>query len=159
MNVSHIMSRNVVTCRAGDSLATAAARMWDRDIGCLPVVGADGQVVAVITDRDVAMAAYTQGRLLHDIPVAVAMSSELFSCAPDDSLIEVEDTMRAQRVRRLPVLDACSTIVGIVSLNDLAREAEREVGRRPREVSAQEVTATLAAVGSPRRGDGLATAA
>ena len=152
MNVSQIMSRNVETCRFDDSLATAAGRMWDHDIGCLPVLGADGQVAAVITDRDVAMAAYTRGKPLHDIPVAVAMSKELFSCAPDDSLIEVEDTMRAQQVRRLVVLDSGFSLVGVVSLNDLAREAEREVGRRAREVSAQEVTATLAAVCSPRRG-------
>jgi predicted transcriptional regulator len=39
MNVSQIMNRTVESCRPEDSLATAAGKMWDRDIGCLPVVG------------------------------------------------------------------------------------------------------------------------
>jgi len=41
--------------------------------------------------------------------------------------------------------------IGIVSLNDLAILAEREIGRRNRDLSAQEVTATLAAICAPRQ--------
>jgi hypothetical protein len=40
------------------------------------------------------------------------------------------------------VLDASGNLVGIVSLNDLARESEREMGRKGRELSAQEVAVT-----------------
>ena len=155
MNVSQIMKRNVETCRPEDSLATAAGKMWEGDIGCLPVVNAEGSVIGMITDRDISMAGYTQGRALGDIPVAVAMSRTVFSCRPNDGLIEAEEIMRAQRVRRLPVLEAGGKLAGIVSLNDLAREAEREVGRKGREISAQEITATLAAICEPRRSGAL----
>jgi CBS domain-containing protein len=144
------MNRNVETCRPEDSLALVAGRMWDRDIGCLPVVAADGRVVGIVTDRDICMAGYTQGRPLADIPVSVAMSKQLYFCRPDDALIEAEETMRSHQVRRLPVLDPRGPLAGIISLNDLAREAEREVGRKGRELSAQEVSATLAAVCAPR---------
>lgn len=58
--------------------------------------------------------------------------------------------MRSRRVRRLPVVDGEGRLVGIVSLNDVAREAAREVGRKAREVSQQEVAAPLAAVCEPR---------
>jgi CBS domain-containing protein len=75
MNISQLMNRNVATCRPEDNLAIAAGKMWDRDVGCLPVVGADGSVVGMITDRDVCMGAYTQGRPLHEIPVSVATPS------------------------------------------------------------------------------------
>lgn len=158
MNVSQIMKRSVETCCPEDSLAVAAEKMWEGDIGSLPVVNAEGTVVGMVTDRDVSMAGYIQGRLLRDIPVSVAMSKEVFSCLPNDGLIEAEETMRSRKVRRLPVLDAGSQLVGIVSLNDLARESEREVGRKGREVSAQEVTATLAAICEPRRPDALIAA-
>lgn len=159
MNVLQIMKRNVETCHPDESLEATTGRMWEADIGCLPVIGSDGTVVGMITDRDVSMAAYTQGRLLREILVSVAMSKEVFSCSATDSLIEAEETMRARRVRRLPVLDASGHLEGIVSLNDLAREAEREAGKKGRAVSAQEVNATLAAIGEPRRVDTLVIAA
>jgi CBS domain-containing protein len=133
--------------------------MWERDIGCLAVIGEDGKVTGMITDRDACMAAYTQGRALHEIPVSVAMSKEVYSCAPDDGIIEAEETMRSRKVRRLPVLDSSTKLVGIVSLNDLALESARETGRKGREVSGQEVSATLAAICEPRTGRALTVAA
>lgn len=150
MNVDQIMSRNPATCSPQETLDVAAARMWDRDVGILPVVDAEGRVVAVVTDRDVAMAAYTQDRRLRELQVSVAMSKQLFACRPNDALIEAEEVMRSQQVRRLPVLDG-GKLLGVISLNDLAREAEREVGHKGRQVRPDEVSATLAAIGEPRR--------
>jgi CBS domain-containing protein len=124
--------------------------MWDCDIGCLPVLDGTGQVVGMITDRDICMAAFTRGERLQDIPVSIAMAKEVLSCSPDATLVEAEEVMRSGQVRRLPVIDSDSCLVGIVSLNDLALLAEREIGRKNRDLSAQEVTATLAAICAPR---------
>jgi CBS domain-containing protein len=159
MNVAQLMNRIVETCRPEDSLSLAAEKMWNHDIGSLPVVAPDGRVLAVVTDRDICMAGYTQGRPLPDIPVSVAMSKQLYSCRSDDALIEAEETMRSNQVRRLPVVDANGKLAGIISLNDLAREAEREVGRKGRELTGQEVSATLAAVCTPRNGRSLTASA
>jgi CBS domain-containing protein len=156
MNVSQLMNRTVETCGPDESLAEAAARMWNRDIGCLAVVDDEGAVIGMVTDRDLCMAALMEGRALHEIPVARAMSKEVHCCAPSDSLIAAEEQMRSQQVRRLPVLDADSRLVGMVSLNDLAREAERHVGRKGRAVSAEEITVTLAAVSRARQVKDLA---
>jgi CBS domain-containing protein len=158
MNVSQLMNRTVETCGPDDSLAIAAGRMWQCDIGCLAVVGSDGKIVGMVTDRDVCMAALMEGRALHEIPVSRAMSKEVHCCAPSDSLIAAEEQMRARQVRRLPVLDAEGQLAGIVSLNDLAREAERNVGRKGRAVSAEEITVTLAAVTRARQIKELAPA-
>ena len=95
MNVSQLMNPNVETCRPDDSLSVAAGKMWDRDVGCLPVVSSDGRVVGIVTDRDICMAGYIQGRSLAEISVTVAMSKELYSCLASDALIEAEETMRA----------------------------------------------------------------
>lgn len=159
MNISQLMNRRVETCRPNETLSAAVARMWEGDLGCLAVVGDDGKPVGMLTDRDACMASYTQGRPLHEIAVSVAMSKELYSCAPDDSIIEAEEIMRSRKVRRLPVVDSAGNLVGIVSLNDLALEAARESGRKAREVSGQEVSATLAAICEPRSRRGLTVAA
>ena len=151
MKISQIMRTDVEVCALDDNLAAAASRMWDSDIGCLPVMDAAGEVVGMVTDRDMCMAAFTRGERLQDIPVSVAMAKEVLSCSPDATLVEAEEVMRSGQVRRLPVIDSDGCLVGIVSLNDLALLAEREVGRKNRDLSAQEVTATLAAICAPRQ--------
>jgi CBS domain-containing protein len=151
MRVSHVMIRDVETCDPDDNLAAAASRMWDCDIGCIPVVNIEGKVVGMLTDRDVCLSALKLGRPLQEIPVSVAMSRAVLSCAPNDSLAVAKQTMRAGQVRRLPVIDSDGGLAGIVSLSDLAREADREVGYKIRNLNAYEVNATLVAIGHPRR--------
>jgi CBS domain-containing protein len=156
MNVGQLMNRNVETCRLDDSLAVAAGKMWERDIGCVPVLGRNGHVVGIVTDRDICMAGYTQGRPLGEIPVAVAMSRQLHACRAEDALIEAEEIMRTQQVRRLVVLGPHGGLVGLLSIGDLAREAGRESGRRGRQCTAEEVSVTMAAVCEPRPSRALA---
>ncbi len=148
MKVSEIMKTEVATCHPGESLAVAAERMWLRDIGCLPVVNDQGHVIGMVTDRDLCMAAYTQGKPLFAIPVSVAMSRELFACLPSDRLTAAEATMRSHRVRRLPVIETHGHLVGLIPLNDLARAAQ---GPPHRDAPiASQVALTLAAVCEPR---------
>jgi len=67
MKVEQIMTRIVHTCSENDTLNRAAQLMWENDCGCVPVIhggNGSGAVVGVVTDRDVCMGAYTQGRLL-----------------------------------------------------------------------------------------------
>jgi hypothetical protein len=108
--------------------------MWDGDIGCVPVVAESGHVVGMVTDRDICMAALTREQPLREIPVAVAMSKEILSCPPDATLIEAEEIMRSGQLRRLPVIDSDSSLVGIVSLNDFCasgRARDRTKESRP----------------------------
>jgi CBS domain-containing protein len=121
-SVRSLMCKQVRACQPGDSLMEAAQLMWNADCGAIPVV-ADGLVVGVITDRDVCMATYTQGKTPADLQVESAMSRELFSCAPDDSIGAALATMADKRVRRLPVLALDGKLVGIIALADLARWA------------------------------------
>ena len=60
MNVSDVMSSGVATCRDSDSLNRVPQLMWERRCGSLPVLGDDEQVVGLLTNRDVCMAAYTR---------------------------------------------------------------------------------------------------
>jgi CBS domain-containing protein len=149
MNVEQIMTREPRAIGPEENLATAARLMWENDCGCVPVVDAEGQVVAMLTDRDVCMHAWTQARALADLPVRGAMSARVVSVSPGDPLERAEALMQEHQVRRLPVLDTRRRLLGLLSLNDLAREAVREAGRRHPEVTERSVTQTLAAVCRP----------
>jgi CBS domain-containing protein len=150
MVIADLMSRNVATCKADDRLDVPARLMWDLDIGCVPAVDERQHVVGMITDRDVCMATYTQGKPPQHVFVHEAMAHEVYSCLPDDSVAEVEDIMRRRRVRRLPVVDLDGRLVGLISLNDLARESARQQTRVQKDLTPVDVSATLAAICQPR---------
>lgn len=153
MKVSDLMTRDVKTCTPFTTLGTAAQIMWDHDCGCVPVIDQESRVIGMLTDRDICMAAYLQGQPLNALPVTGAMSKQVFSCKPDDDLALAEQTMREKQVRRLPVIDAQGHLAGIISLNDIARETEREEEAKaaPRQVSDAELVRLLAEVCTPRR--------
>lgn len=150
MNVGQLMKQHAWYCFPDDSLNAAAEIMWDNDCGCIPVCGQEGRLVGMVTDRDVCMAAYLQGGTLRALRVYSAMSKEVFSCRPDDTLAKAEATMREHRVRRLPVVDDDGRVVGILSLSDIANEAGNGAGRKKKEVTFAEVGETLGAVCTPR---------
>jgi len=152
MKVEKLMHGDVGACHANDKGSLAARIMWERDCGCVPVLDESSYVVGMVTDRDLCMASYTQGKSLQDIRVRTAMSKELWSCRLDDDLSDAERTMREHQVRRLPVIDAKANLKGILSLSDIAREAVEEVRDRPKqiEVSHTDVAETLGAINVPR---------
>ena len=144
------MTTDVGACRPFDSVDRSAKIMWERDCGVVPVVDQEGRVIAMLTDRDICMAALTQGRGLGEIHVSSAMSRRLWSCRPQDDVREAEKRMRARQVRRLPVVDAEGKLVGVLSISDLARVAvssKRTRGKKP--VVAADVGETLGAISAP----------
>jgi CBS domain-containing protein len=149
MNASELMSLAVSSCGPGDSLQRAAQLMWEADCGAVPVVDGEHRVVGMITDRDVCMAAYTQGEALWRIPVSSAMARKVYGVAEGDSLDAVEAVMRQARVRRVPVLDKEGRLRGILSMNDLARHARGSVGRKADGLGADAIVKTLAAICAP----------
>jgi CBS domain-containing protein len=88
--------------------------MWESDCGCIPVISANGDsgLVGVVSDRDIAMAAYTQGKKLRAIPIATAMAHKVIACHASDGISQAEAMMRDNQVRRLPVLDQNEHLVG-----------------------------------------------
>jgi CBS domain-containing protein len=151
MKVEQLMTRSPATCEPDDRLHDAARVMWEQDCGCMPVVRkGEMRPCGMITDRDICMAAYHQGRSLSEIRVRDAMAGSLYTCGPDDALEDAAQTMREMQVRRLPVVDALGNLVGIVSLADIAREAAPQPGSRRRGVSEKEVAGTLASIVRPR---------
>lgn len=146
MKVEQIMNQPGVACGVQDTLNTAAQLMWDHDCGSIPVRGDDNRIVGIVTDRDICMAAYTQGRPLQDIPIRRAVSAEVFSCKPGQSVEEAEQLMAAKQIRRLPVVDDGGQLVGMLSLGDIARE----FGASRKKNVIRELVQTLASICEPR---------
>ena len=151
MLVEQLMNRPAITCRPHDSCHAVAGLMWENDVGVIPVVDDDDCVCGMITDRDICMAAYLRSLPLSEMQVRDVMSRDVFTCRPGDPLGVAERIMSQCQVRRLPVVDQKGQVVGVLSLNDLAREAEQEGGRRRPDVSDVDVSRTLAAISHPRR--------
>ena len=146
--VHDVMRVRVHTCSPQDTLHRAAQIMWEKDCGCLPVIDEARRVQAVITDRDICMAALTQGLALGEISVATAMSSQVRVCSPDDTLGSVEDLMREAQIRRVPVVDADQVLIGMISLADIARYLRPRGQLAPASVS--QFLETLLSISEPR---------
>lgn len=148
LKIEELMTKEVATCRASETLGEAAQLMWDRDCGAVPVLDDDGSrtVVGMLTDRDICMAAHFRGAPPGAIPVSEAMSNSLRAIGPTASPAEAEEAMRSAKVRRLPVLDDEGQLMGLITLADLARAAAKPHGWGRTEVSHDEVARTLKAI-------------
>jgi CBS domain-containing protein len=105
-----------------------------------------GQVIGMITDRDIAIAAATKGRLASEIGVKEVISGNLFSCALEEDIKSALKTMRAAKVRRLPVVNQDGLLQGILCMNDIVLRAEETKGRRVPALSYEDVVSTYKAI-------------
>jgi CBS domain-containing protein len=136
MKVKEIMTPDAATCSTSDDLSTAAMRMWNQDCGVLPVTD-DGRIRAVITDRDICMALLFRGERPAAITVGEVIGGhDLYSCSPEDDVLQALKTMHDRQIRRLPVLED-GRLRGLLSINDVvlaAREPAVARGLTPSDV-------------------------
>jgi CBS domain-containing protein len=142
LRASDVMSRPVYTCPPDTNLAAVAKLMWHHDCGFVPVVGASGCVVGVITHGDIAIARETHRLLPELISAAQAMVVTIHSCLPDASVSDVLATMKRFRVRRLLVIDSHRWLQGVVSISDIVRAMTRG-----HSLNVMEVVSVMAAIG------------
>jgi CBS domain-containing protein len=114
------MRRDVQTCRPETDLSTVAMQMRQGDCGVLPVVASSGEVVGMITDRDICMVAAIKHCDVASIRVSDVISGSVYACSPDAEIHTAFSVMRQKHVRRLPVVTAEEgKLVGILSIDDL----------------------------------------
>jgi CBS domain-containing protein len=143
MTAKDLMTANVKSCGADADLASVARIMWDSDCGTVPVVNEARNVIGMITDRDICIAAATRSTAPANIRVREVMSGRVHKCFSEDNVSTVLKTMKERRVRRLPVLDQKERLVGIISMNDLVARADRHSGAN---VPGDEFLATLKSI-------------
>ena len=121
MKVRDIMMAQPKTASPGTTLAAAAHLLWDADCGILPVVEG-GKLVGVVTDRDMYIALATRNKPASQVTVGDVATGTVWACGPDDDVHVALDTMKARRVRRLPVV-ADGSLVGMISMNNIVLAA------------------------------------
>jgi CBS domain-containing protein/osmotically-inducible protein OsmY len=123
MTSRDVMTRNPSCCVPSDTAARAAQLMKSEDVGPIPVVEdyASKRLVGIVTDRDLALNVVAVGRDPNSMRIGEAMSRQLVTCRPDDSVDDVMRAMADHQVRRIPIVDENGTLVGIVAQADIAR--------------------------------------
>jgi CBS domain-containing protein len=103
-----------------DTTAQEAARLLKSDdVGSLPIVE-EGRLIGVVTDRDLALRVLAEGRGL-DTPVRDLASKNLVTIDPQEGLDEAARLMAKHQVRRLPVVEEDSRLVGMLAQADVAQ--------------------------------------
>ena len=109
-----IMTRKVISVNPRASVQEAAQQLYCNRISGLPVLASDGTVVGLLSVDDLLA---KSGATVNDV-----MSREVTTVRDTASLSSVRAVLVSQRLRRVPVVDSESRLVGIISLGDLVRE-------------------------------------
>jgi CBS domain-containing protein len=118
MSIESLLRHPVSTLPPDAPCREAAQLLRDEDVGCV-VVSEDERPLGIVTDRDLVVRVMAAGldpgkTLLRDV-----MSGEPVFLARERSVEQVFATMREQRVRRIPVVDAEGRLEGVLALDDL----------------------------------------
>jgi CBS domain-containing protein len=108
--------------------------MRDADVGAVVVTDSTDGAIGVLTDRDIVVRAVAVDMDTILTPVRDIPSAAAVSLHPDDAIGWAEELVRRHAIRRLAVVDRDGTIVGILSLGDLATDAD--VGEALADISA-----------------------
>ena len=117
--VKDVASREPVVVPPQTSLRVAAEVMARDSIGAV-VVATDRQIVGILSERDI-VEALASGAEPDGATVAGAMSHDVVSVRPDDTLYDAAVDMLDLGFRHVPVLDERGAVVGMVSVRDLLR--------------------------------------
>jgi len=151
MNVGDVMTQPAITVGPETTIVEAAQLMLQRHISGLPVVGASGAVVGIVTEGDLLRRAETgterrhrrwlefvisPGRLAreyagaHARKVGEVMTEEVVTVSSEDPLDEAVRLMERRHIKRLPVVDG-DRLVGIISRANLVRALVEKLTRAP----------------------------
>src|SRR5215213_5731070 len=127
MQIVDVMTPNPRTVQPGDTLQSAAQVMDELNVGVLPVTDG-GRLVGMLTDRDIVIRSTSAGHDPRTATVADAMTGEVRTLPADASVLDAIRMMKEQQLRRVPVVDTGGTLIGILSLGDLADAGTPEAG-------------------------------
>ena len=150
--VRHAMSVDVKTLGEDMNAADAAGMMANYDIGTVPVVGPDEELLGLVTDRDIVVRVIAARKDPQSVRLGDIATKSVIDVRPDMRLSEARDLMAEHQIRRLPVRKD-GRLVGILSLGDIALSAasKRAVGDALEDVSEPERTVARER-GGPARG-------
>ncbi len=118
-----VMTQGVECAGENETVAAAAKKLAELDVGAMPICGEDDRLKGMLTDRDIVIEVIAEGKDPASVKAIELGDEEVVTIGADDSVDEALSTMKQQQVRRLPVIDG-HDLVGIVSIADLAKNIE-----------------------------------
>lgn len=125
MKVREAMHSGVTCVEPNTSIREVARRMKQEDIGAIPVKS-DGELIGMITDRDLACRALGDGADISRLTARDVMTKGAICCLASDDLADAVALMEGQKIRRLPVVQD-EEVIGILSLGDISRAASQKM--------------------------------
>jgi CBS domain-containing protein len=123
-----MMTKDLAVITADEPISAAARLMRDKNVGAVPVVQDRSSMTlkGVITDRDIAIRHVADGHR-DDCRVSDHLTSgTIHSVTPETDAEEVLEVMKRQQVRRVPVVESGSRLVGIIAQADVAADQHPE---------------------------------
>jgi CBS domain-containing protein len=123
MRISDVLARKgalVATVRPTTTVNSALDKLAEHNIGALIVTEADGEIVGIVSERDIVRALPQRGPEVLNAEVREIMTSPLVTATPHTDVVDAMRSMTDKRVRHLPVLDD-GELVGIVSIGDIVK--------------------------------------
>jgi len=117
MQLTDVMATHVVSVAPDARIGDAARRMVEADVGAAMVVDADGELVGVITERDL-MRCVSDGTD-PTTPVEQRMTRHVLTASPDTAIPEAMALMVDGHFRHLPIVNEGGQVVGVISMRDL----------------------------------------
>ena len=122
MKINEIMQVGCQTIGRQDSVQRAAQMMQSEQIGSIPVAE-DDRLVGMVTDRDIVTRSVAANQAPDQTQIGSVMSDGIRYCYADQECDDVAKNMSEVGVRRMPVVDRNKSLVGMVSLGDIANRA------------------------------------
>ncbi|MFA9446782.1 CBS domain-containing protein [Egicoccus sp. AB-alg6-2] len=125
--------REVATASPATSVSDVVRMLGERDIGALVVVDDAGEVVGIVSERDVVRQMADVGGDVLRLRVEDVMSSPVHTCTPRSTTDELMQDMTERRIRHLPVCED-NRLVGIVSIGDIVKWRFEELRDQTRQL-------------------------
>ncbi len=132
MQVSHILrekGREIVALESSVSLGEASRLLAARRIGAVLVRGPGGELIGILSERDVVRAVAEESAGALDRPVHAYMTRNVATCTEADTVDGLMEMMTRGRFRHVPVIDGAGQLVGIVSIGDVVKTRIEETVR------------------------------
>jgi len=118
-NILHVKGSTLFTASPDEPLARAVELMADKDIGSL-VVMEHGDLVGMLTFREVIQTLVKNGGVIGKTVVRTAMDDAPLTCTTETELGEVRRMMLERHARYMPVMDN-RMLMGVISFYDVAK--------------------------------------
>ena len=125
-----IKDRPLITIGPNGTVSAAIQKLVEHDRGSIPVCNEKGELIGIITERDIVRKSFMRNDALANIKVEEVMTKEVAVGTSEDDLDYAVSVMKQKRIRHLPIVDS-QKVVGVVSMRDLLdvqlREAKTEI--------------------------------